>query len=129
MDMDLQTEVRLFIKELDELIHSISLLNEARHQVRLQQADVQHARRIEQLLFETWLSPFTSVQQWFDAQSDDAKDYWRTLYVLYQYNPDYSAKFEELDFISQQVFELLRARDLYEQATIFEPVNHLLKSA
>jgi hypothetical protein len=121
-------DVKLFIKELDQLVHSVSVLNAAKHQIRLQQLEVQHARRIEKLLFESWLSPHTSVQQWFDAQSDEVKEYWQGFYVLYQYNPEFHAKLDELDFIQRQVFELLQANDRYHQHVIFEPTMELINN-
>lgn len=124
---DLKTQVRLYMKELDALVDSVLLLNEARHQIRMKQLEATHSRRIEKLLFASWLSPYTSVQQWFDAQSDEVQDYWQRFYVLYAYNPEFTAQLDSLDFMQRQIFELLQAKDRYHQFVTFEPVEHLLK--
>lgn len=129
MEQDLTSKIKQFTKEIDQLVDSVLKLNAARHQVRMEQLHTQHARRIEKLLFESWISPYTSVQQWFDALSDEAKDYWQCFYVLYQYNPEFHAKLHELDFMQRQIFALLRTKDLSEQAKIFSPIKHLLITA
>lgn len=81
------------------------------HQSRLQKIQWDEEQRLKQQVVEEALQPYSTIEQWFEHQSEDTQSYWYTRYQDYQYGPNGDATVREDDFFAWEVIGYLYQSD------------------